>query len=79
MIGEETHGNYTLNAGGPIIELPNSKIAIEIGAFCQRTKVPGYIYNNKGIEPDIYSKPTLQDIINRQDTQLNFTFGLIKK
>jgi C-terminal processing protease CtpA/Prc len=79
FVGEETGGTFNGTVAGfmPIFKLPNSKLRLRIGLMDIR---PVYqdIIEGKGVQPDYYIVPTLEDIIDDRDVQLNWVIEQIK-
>jgi hypothetical protein len=82
LIGEETGGGYYIQTGGyPIIyTLPNSKIKVLISFV----KISRYgkdqtIEKGSGIVPDIEIPLKIKDLIDRNDSQLDYVLKLISK
>lgn len=77
LIGQETGGSLRgLNAGNTLfLRLPNSKIEVDIpilGTF-PRDEQPAH-----GIQPDFNVKPSVTDVVNDIDTELEFVIKLIQ-
>ncbi len=73
FIGEETGGTYCGNTSGNFIQtvLPYSRFTV----FTPTTKYTMFTTDKKntdrGIIPDYIIKPTIEDLINKKDVQLN--------
>lgn len=80
FIGEETGGGYYGNTSGQITttELPNSKITIKIPEFKYVNDVKKAKYSDRGIIPDYVITPTISEVIQHKDIQLNFALKLTK-
>ncbi|MEM9340593.1 MAG: S41 family peptidase [Bacteroidota bacterium] len=82
FIGEETGGGYRGNSGNYEFEfvLPNSKIRFNVPLAQYLTNVS---YNTKnygrGVIPDHHVLPTIENLINEVDTELDYTLSLIEK
>lgn len=80
FVGEETGGAYNGTVAGvmPTIKLPNSAIKITIGLMVvapfYKTPLEG-----RGIFPDKEIVPTIADLSNGEDLELNWILGDIKK
>jgi len=79
FIGEETGGNPNVIAGFiKDISLPNTKVQIQVPTkqfvITDKAKNTG-----QGIMPTHIVMPTLADILDGRDTELNFAIGLINK
>lgn len=81
FIGEETGGAYYGNTSGETIRvpLPNSKIRITIPKYKYVNDVKKAKYKDRGILPDYISIPTVTEIIEHKDIQLDLTLKLIKR
>lgn len=81
FIGEETGGGYDGNTSGNFIDsiLPNTKIAIAIPTIKYTMEVAKSKYLGRGIIPDFMITPTIQDIIQNKDVQMEFVIKLAKK
>ncbi|MBP9095235.1 MAG: hypothetical protein KBG21_01420, partial [Ignavibacteria bacterium] len=79
FIGEESGGGYYSNCSGliPEMTLPDSKVRVNIPLMHYSMDVYGYPYNDKGVVPNHFVQPTINDIINNIDTELDFTKELI--
>lgn len=78
LIGQETGGNVRGINGGQILflRLPNSGIEIDMPVM------GGFAYGDQpdsGVVPDIEVKPSLEDIVNRTDVELNTALRLIRE
>ncbi len=78
FIGEETGGGYYGNTSGQITttELPNSKIVIKIPLFKYVNDVRKAKYPDRGIIPDYTITPTISDVVQHKDVELNFALKL---
>lgn len=78
FIGEETGGTYDGNTSGVQSELvlPNTKMEISFGTVKYEMAVKTAKEIGRGIIPEYKIQPTSQDIINKNDVQLNFAFQL---
>ncbi|MEM6804479.1 MAG: S41 family peptidase [Bacteroidota bacterium] len=77
IIGQESGGNLQGITGGQIfyIKLPNSKVEIDlpvIGYYPTSEKA------NKGIEPDVYVKPNVKDLIKDIDSEMAKALEMIQ-
>jgi Peptidase family S41 len=81
FVGEECAGNYTGGNGGEFISvsLPNSKIQVGVPLLYYHNAVTKPIIEGRGTLPDYFVPNNIKDILTKTDTQLNFTFDLIKK
>lgn len=80
FIGEETGGGYYGNTSGArtTITLPNSKIKINIPLTKYVMAVKKAKYKDRGIIPDYTIIPTIDEVIQHKDVQLNFALKLAK-
>ena len=80
FVGEETGGTYNGTVAGfmPVFKLPNSKLRFRIGLMDIR---PVYQTSEegRGIFPDQTIIPTLENIVNEEDVQLNWILDQIKQ
>lgn len=81
-IGEETMGGYYGHNGHTPLGyvLPKSKIVIDFSMDNIEQDVPkksNQLYD-RGIIPDYEVSQTLEDFLNNEDTQMNFTLELLK-
>lgn len=81
LIGEETGGSYYAGAAGEtyITVLPNSDIRITFPKDRYDNPVKPIKENGHGVIPDYIVKPTLKNVINHEDVQLNYALKLAKK
>jgi hypothetical protein len=78
FIGEETGGGYYGNTSGDrtTIVLPNSKIKVNIPLDKYVMAVQKAKYKDRGIIPEYIIVPTIDDIIQNKDVQLNAALKL---
>jgi Peptidase family S41 len=81
FIGEETGGNYTGGNGGQFISLalPDTKIQVGVPLLYYDNAVNKPLLEGRGTIPDYFVPYNIKDVLTGTDTQLNFTFDLIKK
>jgi len=84
FIGEETAGAYQGNNSGKTLklELPNTKIQIVIPKYRYVNAVKRTRYFERGVMPDHVIIPSLTDITEQRDVQLNYAlkeFGKMEK
>ncbi len=79
FVGEETGGTYNGTVAGfmPVFKLPNSKLGLRIGLMDIRPTFQSE-EEGRGIFPDKTILPTLDDLINDNDVQLNWILEEIK-
>lgn len=78
MIGEETCSTEDCNNNGVPHILQNSKLVFHCPHTTYKAAVEGQKRGN-GVLPDIYLKPTVDNIINKKDTVLLYTLKTIKQ
>lgn len=78
FIGEETGGTYDGNTSGVQSELvlPNTKMEISFGTVKYEMSVKSPKEIGRGIIPEYKVQSITQDIINKNDVQLNFALQL---
>lgn len=81
FVGEETGGNYFGNCSGEelALTLPNTKIKVYIPLYKYVLAVSDNANKNRGIRPDYSLTPSIQDVINENDSILQYTLKLIKE
>lgn len=81
FIGEESGGGYYGNCSGPTpdLKLPHSKVRVEIPLMNYRMAVKGYPNADRGLIPDYQIAPSIREIIEDKDVELEFAKDLIKK
>ena len=80
FVGEECGSGYYGNTSGfvPTLILPHTKIRVRIPLVRYTMAVSGYL-SDRGIIPDYPVIPTIKDILNGKDTELDAVIKLIKK
>lgn len=80
FIGEECGAGYYGNTSGfmPRLTLPDTGIQIRIPLVKYSMAVSGYA-PDKGIIPDYPVSPTMKDILNGKDSEMDFVIKLIEK
>lgn len=80
IVGEETGGDYNGVNGfdRTYLELPHSKIGVLIAGWrgvmaWEQNAIIGH-----GVVPNYEVQPTMEDLLNEQDTEMQFTYDLIK-
>ena len=78
FFGEETGGGYYGNTSGgrTTLTLPNTKIRINIPLTKYVMDVKKAKYKDRGIIPDYTITPTIEDVIQHKDIQLEFALKL---
>lgn len=81
FIGEETGGTYCGNTSGKFMNvvLPYSKFTVFIPTTKYTMFTPDKKNTNRGILPNYMIKPTIVDLINKTDVQLNKAMELARK
>ena len=79
FIGEECGAGYYGNTSGfmPTLTLPNTGIRVRIPVVRYTMAVSGYP-PDRGIIPDYPVTPTINDLLNGKDVEMNFAIELIK-
>ncbi|MFC2158321.1 S41 family peptidase [Acidobacteriota bacterium] len=79
FIGEECGAGYYGNTSGsmPTLILPHTKILVGVPLMRYTMAVDGYP-KDRGIIPEFPVEPTIEDLLNGQDTVLNYALKLIK-
>jgi len=77
FIGEESGGTMEGNTSDAFarLQLPNTKIRVEV-PLTKKVNNVNFI-KGRGVFPDYFVTPTIEDIIKNVDTELNFTLDLI--
>ena len=72
FIGEETGGSYIGNVSGfnSTLTLPNSKVGVSIALVDTRQPFFDSNWTDRGVIPDIFIEPTVNDIIKGEDVVL---------
>jgi len=79
FVGEETGGNQYILTGDPeTFILPHTKIQYEVSTTTYLLKQQP-VYTGHGVMPAYTVSPTIDDIVNNQDTMLQFVFNLISR
>jgi hypothetical protein len=78
FIGEETGGTYCGNTSGAMIDttLPYSKFQLTIPTIKYEMAVKPIKYKDRGIIPDYIILPTIHEIIQQKDPQLDYALRL---
>lgn len=81
FIGEETGGSYIGNISGytPTLDLPNSKARMNVSLINVRRTFFNSDWTDRGVIPDIFIEPSVNDIINGNDPVLNKALLTIRK
>lgn len=76
LIGQESGGNLQGITGGQIffLNLPHSKVEVDIPLIGY---YPPEARANEGIKPDVYVKPTVEDMVNGVDAEMEAALELI--
>lgn len=73
FVGNETGGAFNGTVAGimPVLKLPHSKLKIRIGLMTikpvQQTDIEGF-----GVEPDVIILPNIEEIVNKDDPELQW-------
>ncbi len=78
FIGEETGGGYYGNTSGARTTLffPNTHIKVNVPLWAYFDAVQAMKYKDRGVIPDYQVVPTINDILEHRDVQLQFAFKL---
>ncbi len=81
FVGRETGGGYYGNTSGffVVAVLPNTGIEVATPQWGYYMAVSGYLHQDRGILPDHEIVPTIDDILQKRDADLEFTLDLIRK
>lgn len=79
FIGEETGGRYDGCNGClyVLVTLPNTEMRVNVPLV--KNTYPFQTCKGRGVMPDHPVEPEIQDVINGVDTEMKYTFRLIKK
>lgn len=80
IVGEETGGDYNGVNGfdRTNLELPHSKIGVLIAGWRSVMAWEQNAIIGHGVVPNYEVQPTMEDLLNEQDTEMQFTYDLIK-
>ncbi len=81
FIGEETGGGYYGNTSGArmTLFLPNTQIKVNIPLWTYKTAVKPAKYKDRGIIPDYPVIPTITDVLQNKDVQMEQALKLAEK
>ncbi|PSR52770.1 peptidase S41 [Adhaeribacter arboris] len=81
FVGRETGGGYYGNTSGffVVTVLPHTGIEIATPQWDYHMAVAGYPYPDRGVLPDHEVVPTIEDILQKRDADLEFTLDIIRK
>ena len=81
LIGEETGGGYYGNTSGArkTLILPHTGIKVNIPLWEYFNAVKPSKYKDRGVIPDYPVVPTIKDIINHKDVQMDFALQLASR
>lgn len=81
FIGEETGGAYAGNTSGvPMdIVLPATQITVSFGSIQYNMAVRPERHAGRGIIPDFQVLPTIKDLLNKQDSQLEQALEIVRQ
>ncbi len=79
FIGEETGGGYDGNTSGysKRLELPNSKINVNIPMWKYTTANEGHLYPGRGVQPDYSVYPSIRQFIDGIDPEMDKAIEVI--
>lgn len=78
IIGEETCASFSCNSNGRPYPLPNTGLILECPYTTFDVAVEGQPRGN-GVQPNIYIKPSVGDVIRNEDAVLQFTLDKIRQ
>lgn len=80
IIGEETGGDNDGTVAGRYStkKLPNSKLTLPIGLMLIQPNIE-FTHTKKGVVPDVEIIPTLQEVLQKKDVQLDWAMNDINK
>lgn len=80
FVGEETGGTYNGTVAGrmPLLELPNSKLQLRVGLMDIRTPYQTE-EEGRGIMPNVEIIPTVEQILNGEDPELDWILKTISE
>ncbi|QNF32740.1 peptidase S41 [Adhaeribacter swui] len=81
FVGRETGGGYYGNTSGffVVAVLPNTGIEVATPQWDYHMAVSGYPYKDRGVLPDHEVIPTIDDVLQQRDAEMDFTLDLIRK
>lgn len=81
FVGEETGGAYYGNNSGQslFLTLPTTKVRVLFHLYKYVNAVSPAPHHARGVLPDYPVQPTIFDVLNRVDTELNYTLKLIRQ
>ncbi len=77
LVGQQTGGNLRGINGGQMffLELPNSKVEVDIPLWGEGPRLG---QPDRGVQPDVFVKRSVHDLINEVDTEVEAVLFLIK-
>jgi C-terminal processing protease CtpA/Prc len=81
FVGEECGAGYYGNTSGfmPQLTLPNTGLRVRLALLRYHMAVSGYAHRDRGILPDYPFTPSIQDLLQEKDTELEYALELIRK
>lgn len=76
--GDYSQGSNYSNSGGQAFVLPYSKTLVWIPTFQYKMRTPNFVYDPKGIKPDIVIQIQPNDLRTRFDRQMDFLIKQIE-
>ena len=76
--GEYTQGSNYSNAGGQAFVQPYSKTLVWIPIFQYKMRTPNFVYDSKGIRPDVEIQIQPNDLKTNYDRQMNSLLQILK-
>lgn len=80
FIGEEAGGNYYGNTAGfmPVIELPNTRLRVEVPLVAYRLAVSGYPHKTRGLLPNHTVAYTIEELLSGLDKEMELALSLAR-
>ena len=81
FIGEECGAGYYGNTSGMMVmlELPNSGVRVRVPLVRYTMAVSGYEPLDRGLIPEHYVEPTIDDVLAGRDAAMGYALGLIRR
>jgi hypothetical protein len=81
FVGEECGSGYYGNTSGmmPQLTLPHTRLRLRLPMVRYHMAVSGYADRNRGIIPDYPFSPSISDLLEDRDTELEYALDLFRK
>lgn len=79
LLGECSQGSYYSNDGGQVFQLPYSKFMFHIPVAQFKMRLTHFVYDSKGICPDMVVTKNAEDFRTKYDRQLNVAIEQLLK